>query len=108
MSAVIDWSERDRFAVQRDGAGALVRLRERGTAVEQRAERRGAIFLLDEDLRQAAIAAIRRRELLNEIAELLFCLAQPPTLKAFQAGREGDLVVEVGDATCHAHSVRLC
>src|SRR5207248_11062845 len=97
--------ERDRLAVDADGTAALLRLRERGAAVEQHAERGGLVLLLDQDLREPTVSTLGSRKMRHQIAELLLGLTKAPSLETLQPRREGDLVVEVSRSARHSRSV---
>ncbi len=85
----------DGLAEQGDAAIAIAGLGERGAAVAQDRERRGAVFELQEHLRETTVPPGESGELLDEVAELLLGLTQPAGLEALQPRGERDLVVEV-------------
>src|SRR5690348_13239278 len=88
-----------------DGAVALSGLGERGAAVEERLQRGGAVRLFNAHFGEAAVTTFGRREVLHQVTELFLSLAKALALKALQARRQRDLVVEVGGSVRHRASV---
>src|SRR2546427_2884536 len=96
--------EGDRLAQQTDRRGPIARPAERGCPVPKHAQGTRAVLLLEVHLREAAVSALGRRKLVDQVLEALLGLPQPALLKAVETFFESDLVVEVSPG--HARSLR--
>ena len=82
--------ERDGLAVEQDRLVAIAGLRERGAAVEEHAERAGAVLLLDEHLREPAVAALGTGKFFARYGTAL-PLTEPPAWSFFRPSASATL-----------------
>src|SRR5438093_4938915 len=85
----------DGLSEKTNGGGTVARFGERRGAVAEHAQRSRAVLLLEVNLREAAIAALRAGELVDQVSEALLGLPQAPLLETLETFFESDLVVEV-------------